>query len=149
MSVGKDLANSVAVFHWRTRTTLFTAPSGPEAVLGCHVVNENIFVSCGLDHLQLWTRTGGTFERERGECPSKTLQKMTIPCGGHMVAKRNVEIQLIDWISVHTSSPGGTKNPVNGFHATGLFFWGRFMLAPALIMLVIAHIIPVCYLNVP
>ena len=39
-----------------------------------------------------------------------------------MVAKRNVEIQLIDWISVHTSSPGGTKNPVNGFHATGLFF---------------------------
>ena len=70
MSVGKDLAHSVAVFHWRTRTTLFTAPSGPEAVLGCHVVNENLFVSCGVDHLQLWTRTGGTFEGERGESRS-------------------------------------------------------------------------------
>lgn len=67
MSVGKDLAHSMAVFHWRSRTTLFTAPSGPEAVLGCHVVNENLFVSCGVDHLQLWTRTGGTFEGERGE----------------------------------------------------------------------------------
>lgn len=67
MSVGKDPAHSVAVFHWRSRTTLFTAPSGPEAVLGCHVVNENLFVSCGVDHLQLWTRTGGTFEGERGE----------------------------------------------------------------------------------
>lgn len=60
--------HSVAVFHWQSRTTLFTAPSGSEVVLGCHVVNENLFVTCGLDHLRLWTRTGGTFEVEQGRC---------------------------------------------------------------------------------
>lgn len=67
VSVGKDSAYSVAVFHWQSRTTLFTAPSGPEPVLGCHVVHENLFVSCGVDHLRLWRRVGGSFEVEKGE----------------------------------------------------------------------------------
>lgn len=67
VSVGKDSAHSVAVFHWQTRTTLFTAPSGPETVLGCHVVHEDLFVSCGVDHLRLWSRVGGSFELEQGE----------------------------------------------------------------------------------
>ena len=66
ISVGKDSAHSVAVFHWQSRTTLFTAPSGPEAVLGCHVVNEKLFVSCGVDHLRLWTRVGGSYDLDQG-----------------------------------------------------------------------------------
>lgn len=66
VSVGKDSAHSVAVFHWQSRTTLFTAPSGPEAVLGCHVVHESLFVSCGVDHLRLWTRVGGSYELDQG-----------------------------------------------------------------------------------
>eukprot|EP00752_Nemacystus_decipiens_P004400 g4020.t2 len=66
VSVGKDSAHSVAVFHWQSRTTLFTAPSGPEAVLGCHVVHANLFVSCGVDHLRLWTRVGGSYELDQG-----------------------------------------------------------------------------------
>ncbi|CAM9729145.1 unnamed protein product, partial [Laminaria digitata] len=80
MSVGQDLAHSVAVFHWRSRTTLFTAPSGPLAVLGCHVVNENLFVSCGVDHLQLWTRTGGTFLGEEGIFGRKGARQPMLCC---------------------------------------------------------------------
>lgn len=74
VSVGRDAEHSVAVFHWQTRATLFTAPSGPEDVLGCHVVHENLFVSCGIDHLRLWSRVGGSFELEQGErVPSPVL----------------------------------------------------------------------------
>lgn len=67
ISVGKDTDFSVAVFHWQSRTTLFTAPTGPEVVLGCHAVHEDLFVTCGVDHLRFWNRIGGTFELEQGE----------------------------------------------------------------------------------
>lgn len=67
MSVGKDPAQSIAVFHWKLRTTIFTAPSGIEPVLDCHMAHENMFISCGVDHIRLWSRVGGCFEVDRGE----------------------------------------------------------------------------------
>lgn len=66
ISVGKDPAHSVAVFDWRSRSTLFTAPSGPDAVLGCHAVREDFFVTCGVDHIRLWNRMGSTFTLNQG-----------------------------------------------------------------------------------
>ncbi|CAN0063286.1 unnamed protein product [Pylaiella littoralis] len=80
VSVGKDSAHSVAVFHWQTRTTLFTAPSGPETVLGCHVVHEDLFVSCGVDHLRLWSRVGGSFELEQGIFGRKGARQPMLCC---------------------------------------------------------------------
>lgn len=75
VSVGKDPEHSVAVFHWQSRTTLFTAPSGAETVLGCHMVQENLFVTCGVDHLRLWSRFGGTFELDQGDDAEKRVAR--------------------------------------------------------------------------
>ncbi|CAM9100029.1 unnamed protein product [Discosporangium mesarthrocarpum] len=65
VSVGADHGHSVAVFHWRSRTTLFTAPSGSEVVLGCHMT-DHVFVTCGVDHLRLWTSHGGAYQMDKG-----------------------------------------------------------------------------------
>ncbi|CAM9122646.1 unnamed protein product [Ascophyllum nodosum] len=66
VSVGADPSHAMAVFHWQSRTTLFTAPSGLEPVLDCHVAHENLVVSCGVDHIRFWTRVGGSFEMAQG-----------------------------------------------------------------------------------
>ncbi|CAM9857262.1 unnamed protein product, partial [Chrysoparadoxa australica] len=66
LSVGLDQDSSVAVHHWKSGTTIFTAPSSDAPVVGAAFTAESAFVTCGHNHVNFWTKAGGSYQVSEG-----------------------------------------------------------------------------------
>jgi WD40 repeat protein len=58
VAVGADTAHSLAVYHWQTRTVLFSAWGSDFPILGVCFDSKGAFVSCGKDNVTFWSRRG-------------------------------------------------------------------------------------------
>jgi len=66
-TLGGDTYNSVAVYDWRTRERLFAARTTCDPVLDIRYIADDIFASCGKDHVYFWkAMSTGNFKRYRG-----------------------------------------------------------------------------------
>jgi len=78
-SVGDDKYHSVAIWDWTKNSLLYTAQSTINPVNDLRYVSKNRFVTCGVNHLHLWTSEERTLRRSRGIFGRKT-QRQAILC---------------------------------------------------------------------
>ena len=57
---------SVAIYNWRTRERLFTGKSGGRKVLDACFAESDVLVTCGVNHIQFWSKEGYRFSRRSG-----------------------------------------------------------------------------------
>lgn len=66
LSIGEDDHHSVAVYDWANNAVLGTAKVDPDKVFDAAWKDENVFATCGVKHLKVFTLNGSNLNGQKG-----------------------------------------------------------------------------------
>ena len=66
ITVGSAGMHCVALYEWRTGVMVFSAQATEQPVLDTCWTRQDQFVTCGTNHMHIWTKTGKAYRRQRG-----------------------------------------------------------------------------------